>query len=704
MNARSLPFALSLALFAGCADHEARGDSHWQRREYAAALEAWGRVPPGKGSPDLSRKMEQARQALSEDQLAVATRALEAGQFEAAIQAARAGREVREDERLARIENEARVRLVSRSIELGRLHLQRGEVDAAIREFETAHRHDPSAETKRLLLDAKATGAARLADEARRLAAAREWDRAMETARRAVLLDERPESRAILAEIENARGAWEAERHAALVAEGRQLLDAGDWGRAAAKFEGALQLRRQEPAAGLLRCARAMAAGEAALARGDLPAALGAFGEADGTGHAGVAARGRLEEIERRRAALLEEAGAKIASREWGAAQEALGRAAAIRSDPEVERLRGYAGAMAAGEAALARKDFTEAARRFAEAASAGVDDGGHAAARRDGLTPAVWRVTVATVLVLPLKADESVWDGSLTKALPLETLMGAYAEGVPPKSSAKVAATIVPEANRPDPYLVIALPDGRRFRTRPAGGTFLLEPRLWFTVEGHLASEEAVTLTVADDDSGEPGASGDDPIGALTIRVGELLSRGERSAWQSGRVHALEVAAERLGKEAFAGAVQGAEEITPPPGPDVRDRSPVDPPPPPPPPSLVRFDLRLRRVRIAAGDFQVERGEGAPDPQVEVLKGDERVFLGEVVKDAGDKKWPGDDAPAFVVLLAPGEELTVRLYDHDPKDPDLALSATVTAKDLDKGRAALKSPRGSLVEIEVKR
>lgn len=691
---RTLVFALALAAAVGCrsVDWEGSGDAAAARGDHAAALDAYKRVPPAQATPGLGGKVERATAAVVEDHLRRATRALEDGRFEEALTIARTGGEIRADERLRAVERDAKARLVDTAVETGRGHARRGDHAAAIAQYELALRYDASPSTRDLLAEAKAAAARDLVARAQKQAASGDLEGAMATIDKALAYHDIPEHRAARDELRSARDAKAAAAFQARVDAGKVARAAGEWARAASEFEAALQHRRAEPAIGLGRYCADLAAADAAISQQAYAEAVARLTAAAKSGHDEGEAQSRLDSLEEKRVELVAAGRERLAEHDWAGARTAFARARGIGSDAELQKLQKYVEAMGDADAALGKRDLQAALREYERAVALGLDDGGYAASRRDAVRPSTWAVTLKSVTARPFKADDSVWDEALTKALKVERILAGYEAKAAGAEAAEAASNLIPEKNLPDLFVRIRLPDGRTFRTAPGQGTLHHPLNVTFTVTGHVYEEGAVEITVCDADGDQ-----EEVVGRVRTTVGGMLAKGSPAAWSADQCYELAVTLENRGQGAPAGVVEGAQaEAEPDLGNEAEARSK-------PREGTTAFRLRVRRLRIADADAKpADEKDGAADPQLVIQQGGATVLKTPAVSDTPDVKWPGDDAPRTWLYVGTDEPLDISLFDAGNPDAPPAVAARISSADLGRGKVRLESTKGSLIELDV--
>jgi hypothetical protein len=244
---------------------------------------------------------------------------------------------------------------------------------------------------------------------------------------------------------------------------------------------------------------------------------------------------------------------ALLRERRFGEAAQAYEAALAIRKGGRAEPLARYARALQHGDAAVARHDWPAASRAYDEAVRTGMDGtGGPARAQLDRVQVRTWAVRVRSALVRPIQPDGSPWAGHAGPGY--QRLVGLLANAAMDGTGRRTVAGMdlydaLPHENRPTLVATMTLPDGRQFSTPPQ--TALRARFESFVVVATNALDDrplSIRITHAD-------AQGTAEVGAVTIRMGDLLNGGDLVLADRSVVE-LRLAAERSGQR--DGSVQG--------------------------------------------------------------------------------------------------------------------------------------------------
>jgi len=694
---------LVLAALAGCRgiDYEAQGDDLVRRGDYYGAVDSYKQVPAGDGSPELGSKLQQAEDDLIEDAVTTAQRALDDGRFEEALKAARRGLDYRRDDRLVGIEVEAKRRTVSNAVEVGRLHLQRGEFDEAIAQFETALRYDNSAATKKLLLDAKAGAARTLAQQARRLAANHEYDAALETIERAIVMHDAPEHRTAQRDILAAKDRWIQQQFDRARGAGMAAISKKEYSSAAAHFRTALQYRQSEELHGRVTYCEAMSAGIAAMTAGDLGVAGRHFQEAVDTGFSVAAPQRQLQLIDAERTRMLQTAKLQRQDGKYRAAGKSYRAAAEIRTDERLDRWIRWCAHMQAGTASMEQRDFLAAQDAFERAMAANLPDQGAAERMRDSVRESTWTVSLKTITAKPFKADDTVWDGSLRRALDLGRILAGFRAkrgGKAAKRAADAAALLLPPQNLPDLFVRVTLPDGSVWATETRRETLHANAGAAFTVTGNAHSDQPVVISVRDRDT-----KGDEAVGTWTTTVGALIAGGRHGSEGFEQVYELTYTVELRSVEPApvwtSGCTMEKEGSGPPPAGDGGD-APATP--------TATWTLSLTEMRIAPSDVPNEPRDGAPDAELVLTAGAQELLAAFAGENKPSARWRGAQRPSVTLELPDGAAIQLVLSDRDARDSDVVIEFEITPKVLfdheAQGALRLETENGSYVEIAISR
>lgn len=252
------------------------------------------------------------------------------------------------------------------------------------------------------------------------------------------------------------------------------------------------------------------------------------------------------------------------------------------RSDERVKALERYCALVVQGDTAAGRGDYAAATTAFRDAAALRVDRSGYAEAQLARVQVRPWAVTVRGVLVDPVRPDGTPWVGPPSARLngAARRLSAAAGGGIDARVLRDVAD--VPRDNRPNLFVEVVLPDGRRLASAPHDGPYF-NVDASFVVAANGFDKRRLLLRVVHQEPGRPA----EPVGEVSVAVGELVGRA------SGSVSTPPVLALELQVDPAEGATEGpgrgfrpavepprqAPPPTPPPGP----KPPAAKPPPPP-------------------------------------------------------------------------------------------------------------------------
>lgn len=160
-----------------------------------------------------------------------------------------------------------------------------------------------------------------------------------------------------------------------------------------------------------------------------------------------------------------------LRERRFAEAQARYEAAQKYKKGGRAEPLGRYARALAQGDAAVRKKDWSRASAAYDEAIKTGMDQTRFAAAELERVRIRPYAIRVRSVLVKPFRPDGWPWAGVRTREY--ERVVGMLAVAAVDGAGAAGRAAIdvydaLPQDNKPDLFASIVLPDGREFQTAP--------------------------------------------------------------------------------------------------------------------------------------------------------------------------------------------------------------------------------------------
>lgn len=402
----------------------------------------------------------------------------------------------------------------------------------------------------------------------------------------------------------------------------------------------------------------------------------------------------RLREIEAEYARHLEaeyerlaqEGDAAMAHKQWREAGEKYEAALRFKSGGRAESLARYTRGLEKGESALIRRDFAKSTEGYRQAVESGWDHDGYAAAQLGRVEVRPYSVRIQSVLASATRPDGRPWVGKPNPLLGNLVKAGAtYALGPIGRILTHTvinSAQQVPPENRPTLSVIVSRPDGEQLETPSHNGLYVVYDSSLVIDSNHF-DERTLKFHVV-----HTGGSVRDDVGVVNVPLGQLLSTGGASV-QDQSIASLELVAQPAD-----GQTDGLfAQMTPSKGENnwAEDFSR---------PSARAKAFRLTRVQagVAGGDYQNELTlDGAPDPYVEIEQDNRIVYRSPQVNDTGQVDW---GIKAVNLFVEPGEQLSVRVWDKDVSDDDLALSAYLPASALERGFFQARTQSGSFVNL----
>jgi hypothetical protein len=254
--------------------------------------------------------------------------------------------------------------------------------------------------------------------------------------------------------------------------------------------------------------------------------------------------------------------------RRFAEAQAQYEAALKFRKGGRAEPLARYARALAQGDAAVQRRDWPAATAAYDDAVRTGMDTGGYAASQLDRVRLRPFAIRLRSAVVKPFRPDGSPWAGR--RGSSFDRLVGRLATKALDRQSdggrdALDVYDSLPHENRPNLFATLTLPDGRQYVT-PAHKAIYARFESSVVLATNSYDDRPVTIRIA-----HAGSEGQTEVGAVTVRVSDLLNGGEVALRDRGIVQ-LKLAAHP--SPLADGACEGFSPV------------PVAPPPPPPGPA----------------------------------------------------------------------------------------------------------------------
>jgi hypothetical protein len=228
------------------------------------------------------------------------------------------------------------------------------------------------------------------------------------------------------------------------------------------------------------------------------------------------------------------------------------------------EPLLRYARSLAAGDAAVAGRDWIAAANAYGEAVRTGMDAGGYAATQLERVRMRPMAIRVRSAVVKPFRPDGSPWSGSRGRGF--DRLMGRLASRAFDRAERADADAVrealelydmLPMENHPSLYATLTLPDGRQYATAPQKGIRARFESI-VVVQTNAYDDRPIAIRVL-----HASPAGPVEVGAVTVRMMDLMNGGEIAVKDRALLQ-LKLLAEAtpLGD----GAAQGFALVPPPP------------------------------------------------------------------------------------------------------------------------------------------
>jgi len=387
---------------------------------------------------------------------------------------------------------------------------------------------------------------------------------------------------------------------------------------------------------------------------------------------------------------LAQEGDTSLGAHDWATARDRYAAALQLKHGGRAESLLRYTEATAAGEAALSRRDFAAATRAYQAALKTGEDRDGYASRQWEAVVIRPYAVRVRAVLAKPMRPDGRPWVGPpnkfMTKVVSLAvggaaTYTFGPLAGKVGKDLAKAYMEIPPE-NRPNLRVRATLPDDSMLLTPSKNGLYVVYDSEFVIATNHF-DERRLSFHVVHE-----GSTVDD-VGVIDVNLKDLVANRD-AALSNQSIELLQLSAEPAPDKADG----MFSEMRPPR--DSENGAAADSLPSP---TSKGFRLKAVRVGIRRGDYKDELGlDGAPDPYVEILQHGKVIYRSPKVQDAYDASW---EPRSVSVYVEGSEQLTVRAWDADATEDDLAFAYEVPAKALARGLFQASTPKGSYIRLE---
>jgi tetratricopeptide (TPR) repeat protein len=213
---------------------------------------------------------------------------------------------------------------------------------------------------------------------------------------------------------------------------------------------------------------------------------------------------------------------ALLRERRFSEAQARYEAAQRFRKGGRAEPLGRYARALAAGERAVARRDWPGATAAYEEAVRTGVDASRLAAVELERVRVRPYAIRVRTVLVKPVRPDGAPWAGGRSRGF--DRMVGLLASAAFDRAGAGARGALdvydaLPHENRPSLVASLVLPDGREFAT-PARKAIRARLESSVVVDANAYDDRPVSVRVFHDDP-----RGRVEVGAVTFRLMDVVA-----------------------------------------------------------------------------------------------------------------------------------------------------------------------------------
>ncbi|MBN1210694.1 MAG: hypothetical protein JXB05_37950 [Myxococcaceae bacterium] len=383
---------------------------------------------------------------------------------------------------------------------------------------------------------------------------------------------------------------------------------------------------------------------------------------------------------------LAQEGDEALARRDWAAAEARYTAALNMRPGGRAEPLARYAAGVAAGEAALARRDYFNAAQGYRQAVESGQDTSGYAATQLNLVEVRPYVVRIRSVLARPMRPDGRPWVGNMNPYM--SRLISMFTREVGARGSRGgrrliEAAMSLPPENRPTLSVRVTMPDGSLLSTPAVHGLYVTYDSE-FVVATNSLDERRLTLRVV-----HGNAEYFEEVGTVEFPLGEIVRRREAQL-SNQSVAGLELTidpAKGLADGMFANMSPLYD------GSNLAQDYSM--------PTAHSAGYRLRGVQavVQPMDLAVEPDEGAAELVVELIQGGRVIYRSPQLDNLYEARWAASNVSLYV---QPGEQLRLLVWDVDANDRDLLLDATVSAEQLAQGAVSVRSANGSTATLQV--
>ena len=236
--------------------------------------------------------------------------------------------------------------------------------------------------------------------------------------------------------------------------------------------------------------------------------------------------RGEYERwIDAQYEAAAQQGDALLRERRFAEAQGQYEAALKFRKGGRAEPLARYCRGIAQGDAALQRRDWPGATRAYDEAVKSGMDSGGYATAQLERVRIRPFAIRLRSVLVKPVRPDGAPWAGGRSRGF--DRLVGMLASAALDAQADRGRAAldvydVLPHENRPNLFATMTLPDGRQFVT-PVQKAIRARFESIVVVDTNYFDDRPISIRIA-----HAAEAGPVEVGAVTVRIGDLLNGGE--------------------------------------------------------------------------------------------------------------------------------------------------------------------------------
>lgn len=368
-----------------------------------------------------------------------------------------------------------------------------------------------------------------------------------------------------------------------------------------------------------------------------------------------------------------------LARKDWAAAETSYVAALKMKPGGRAEPLARYAGGMSAAEAALARRDYFNAANAYRQAVESGHDTSGYAASQLALVEVRPYAVRIRSVLAQPMRPNGRPWAGNMNPYMSrlIRMFTTQFAGGRGARRLVEAAMSIPPE-NRPNLSVRVSLPDGTQLTTPAIHGLYVTYDSE-FIVATNAFDERRLSLRVI-----HGNAQFFEDVGVVEFPLGEIVRR------QQANLNGGSIAAMDLTIEPAPGRYDGMFANMYP----VYDGSNLAQDYSMPTARATGYRLRSIRAVIQPLDLSAaEPDEGAGELVAEIVQGGRVVFRSPQLDNVYEAQWAISNVNLYV---QPGEQLRIMVWDVDAGDRDIIIDAMVPAEQFANGQVVVSTPNGS--------